>query len=212
MKEDRKQQTKSTAYSGSVWKVNFPVEDETKQWAKIKDQYLISPIYGGNGRVLVQEDPYKSRYECTECGGRGHLGVVCKYCKGTKYDHGKEENGYCRDCTVGEAGNAVGRTLGFDPCPTCHGKGGSIIVPDENQRNTTTGDVLAISNREILEVRVGDKVMFTSFSGSAFKFLDLDLRIIIEKDLLGKVKQLKKSVDGINEQPFADLDNTGVAR
>jgi len=180
-------------------------------WAAIKDQYMISPIYGGNGRVLVQEDPYKSKFDCTNCDGRGHLGVVCKYCKGTGYDKGKEENGPCRDCN-NEAQGPLNKSLGFDLCPDCHGRKGLIVIPDENQRNTTTGSVLAISNREILEVKVGDKVMFTNYSGSPFKFLDIDLRIIIEKDLLGKVKQLKKNVEGINEGTFAELDNMGVPR
>jgi co-chaperonin GroES (HSP10) len=182
----------------------------THLWAVIKDQYMISPIYGGNGRVLVQEDPYKSKYECTDCGGVGHKGVVCKYCKGTKFERGKEENGYCRDCSIGEAGSS--KTLGHEACPTCHGTGGTIVIPDENQRNTTTGQVLAISARDILEVRVGDKVMFTNYSGSPFKFMDLDLRVIIEKDLLGKVKQLKKNVEGLTEGNFAELDNAGVSR
>jgi co-chaperonin GroES (HSP10) len=193
-------------------KVNIVLEEIDPQWANIKGQYLISPIYGGSGRVLVQEDPYKSKYECSKCHGVGHLGEVCKWCLGTKFEKGKEENGYCRDCTVGADNNAAGKTLGHVACDLCHGTGGSIVVPDENQRNTTTGDILAISNRDILEVRVGDKVMFTNYSGSPFKFMDIDLRIIIERDLLGKVKQLKHNVEGLNEGNFADLENTGVPR
>ena len=181
-------------------------------WAKIADQYLLSPIYGGNGRVLVKEDPYKSKYECSQCGGIGHTGEICKYCKGTGYDKGKEENGYCRDCTVGGGGTAVGKTLRHVPCSQCGGRGGTIITPEENEKNATTGIVLAISNRDILEIKVGEKVMFTSYSGSPFKFSGQDLRIIIERDLLGKVRQLKKNVDSLNESSFAELENTGVPK
>ena len=186
--------------------------DINPQWAIVKDQYAVSPIYGGNGRVFVQEDPHKDKFECIECGGKGHVGVICKWCKGTKFEKGIEDNGYCRDCTVGEGMSAVGRTLGFEPCPTCHGRGGTVIIPDENKKNTTTGTILAISERDILEVKVGDKVMFTNYSGSPFNFLGLDYRIIVEKDLLMKVKQLKKSTDGISEGTFADIQNAGLVR
>jgi co-chaperonin GroES (HSP10) len=184
----------------------------TDQWAVIKDQYIISPIYGGNGRVLVQEDPFKSKFDCSTCGGQKHLGVVCPRCNGTK--HVKEED--CWECAVDSeytsGSTASKKSIGFVPCSECNGKGGLIVIPEENQRNTTTGQVLAISDREILEVKVGDKVMFTNYSGSPFKFLDVDLRIIIERDLLGKVKQLKKNVDGLNEGTFAELENTGTPR
>lgn len=184
----------------------------TDQWAVIKDQYLISPIYGGNGRVLVQEDPFKSKFDCSKCGGQKHLGVICPRCQGTRYVKGDD----CWECQVSTemtSGTSGGKkSIGFVPCSECNGKGGLIVIPEENQRNTTTGQVLAISNREILEVKVGDKVMFTNYSGSPFKFLDIDLRIIIERDLLGKVKQLKKNVDGLNEGSFADLTNTGTPR
>lgn len=180
------------------------------QWAVIKDQYIICPIYGGNGRVLIQEDPYKSQFDCSKCGGKKHLGVICEWCKGTKYHKGNELYGACRDCEIKtELGM---RSLGFTPCNLCHGAGGTIVIPEENQINTTTGNVLAISDREILEVTVNDKVMFTKYSGSPFKFLGLDLRIVIERDLLARVKQLKRTAEGINEGSFTELDNLGVPR
>ncbi len=177
-----------------------------KQWAIIKDQYAISPIYGGNGRVLVQEDPYKSRFDCTKCGGVKHLGVICECCKGTKVYKDSE----CWECQVPhELGT---RAIGYVPCDQCKGQGGTIVIPEESQRNTTTGNILAVSTTDILHVKVGNKVMFTSYSGSPFKFLDLDLRVIVEKDLLCLVKPLKKNVEGLNEGTFADLSNTGTPR
>lgn len=186
--------------------VNVLYENKTNNWAIIADQYALRPI---KDRILVQEDPFKSKYDCKECSGLGHLGVVCKYCKGTKYDKGKEENGYCRDCTVGEVG--VGVTLGFEACPTCKGVGGIITVPDENKRNTTTGNVLAIG-KDVTEYKVNSKVMFTNFTGTPFKFLDIDFRVIHEDDVLCEVRQLKSSgVDGLNSGTYADLENTGVA-
>ncbi len=181
------------------------------EWTIIKDQYAISPIYGGNGRVLVQEDPYKSRFDCTKCEGKRHLGILCPDCQGTfKYISGLRHGKECQECLVPhELGP---RPLGYIPCDQCHGQGGTIVIPDESKRNTTTGNILAVSSNDIIHVRVGNKVMFTSYSGSPFRFLDLDLRVIVEKDLLCLVKPLKKSVEGLNEGTFAELENTGVPR
>lgn len=181
-------------------------------WAIIKNQYAIFPIYGGAGRVLIQEDPFKSRFDCSKCQGQRHLGVICPRCKGTKVV--REEA--CWECAVAServAGVTGGKeSLGFVPCDQCNGVGGSIVIPDESKRNTTTGNVLAVSSSDILHVKVGNKVMFTSYAGSPFKFLDVDLRVIVERDLLCLVKPLKKNIEGLNEGTFADLQNTGVAR
>ncbi len=177
-------------------------------WANIKDQYMLSPILGGDGRILIKEDPYKDRFECTTCHGKGHTEEICKWCNGTKWEKGDEENGYCRDCTVGEAG--LGKTLGFVPCKSCNGQGGSIIVPDENKRNTTMGDVLAVSEDGINILKPGDKVLFTNYTGSPFKFIETDLRVCCEKDILCIAKLLKPNVDGLTEGTYAELDNIGV--
>jgi co-chaperonin GroES (HSP10) len=177
-------------------------------WANVNEMYMLSPILGGSGRLLILEDPFKSQFECTKCHGKGHLGVVCKWCLGTRFEKGKEENGYCRDCTVGAVG--AGKTLGYEACDLCHGQGGSIVTPEESQKNTTTGNILAISSSGIEQVKVGDKVMFTNYTGHPFKFMRKDFRMVTEKDLLCLVKQLKSAVPGLNEDTFADLENTGT--
>lgn len=178
---------------------------QPEQWGTVAESYLLRPI---KDRILVREDPFKSKYDCQDCGGIGHKGIVCKYCKGTKFEAGKEENGYCRDCSVGEAG--LQKTLGFEACPTCRGQGGLIAIPDENKRNTTTGNILAIGPL-VHDFKVGQKVMFTNYTGTPFKFLDIDFRIMHEEDVIGEVRQLKKGIDGITSGTFVDLDNAGVA-
>lgn len=176
-------------------------------WAIIKSQYAISPIYGGNGRVLVQEDPFKSRFDCGTCAGKQHNGIPCPRCKGTKEYKGD----LCWECSApSELGGS--RPLGYIPCTVCNGKGGTIIIPDDSKKNATTGNILAVSENDILHVKIGNKVMFTSWSGSPFNFLGLDLRVIIEKDLLCLVKSLKVNTDSINEGSFAELANMGVPR
>lgn len=190
--------------------VNVLYENE-KHWANIKDAYLIKPIVGGIGRILVLEDPFKSKYECTTCNGKGHTEEICKWCLGTKFEKGKEENGYCRDCTVGEGiGKLSGKTLGKTLCTTCRGTGGLLATPEDNQKRPTMGRVLAISETGIQEVKVNDKVIYTTYTGSPFEFMDCPLRVIMERDLLGLVKQLKSNVEGLTEGSFVDLDNTGT--
>lgn len=184
--------------------------NDPKHWANVKDQYLLSPIYGGDGRVLIKQDDFKSRYDCSKCGGRGHTGEVCHYCLGTKFEKGKEENGYCRDCTVGDTHTSVGKTLGHVPCDLCKGTGGSIVTPDDSKNDTTMGNVIAVSSTDIKCVKQGDKVMYSTWFGNKFEFMGLVLRIGVEKDLFCLVKQLKQNVDSVREQGFADLENTGV--
>lgn len=177
-------------------------------FAKIKDQYMVHPIRGGDGRVLVSEDPFKSKYDCSECGGKGHTSVKCPHCKGTKYHNTKESNGECPDCTVGTSDGRT--TYGYVLCPKCSGKGGTIIIPDESKRNTTTGTVLAVSYEGIMEVKVGDKLLYTSYTGTPFNFCDCDLRVMVEKDAIAILKQLKTNVDSIEQRSYADLQNTGT--
>lgn len=183
--------------------------NNTNQWANIADQYMLSPIYGGMGRVLIKQDEFKSRFDCITCGGKGHTDEVCQYCLGTKFQKGKEENGECPDCTVGTSDGRV--TYGKTPCSVCKGKGGSIIIPDDAKSDTTMGIIIAISSTDINIVRPGDKVMYSSYYGTKFEFVGNLLRIGTEKDLFCLVKQLKQNVDTVKEQSFAELENSGVA-
>lgn len=179
-------------------------------WANILDTYLLQPINGGEGRVLIKVDPYKSRFECTTCHGTGNTGETCPYCLGTQFEKGKEENGYCRDCTVGESKTGVGKTHGKVLCPTCKGTGGIITVPDESKVETTMGKVLAVSIDGIKVVKVTDSVQFTNYTGTKYEFMGITLVICHEKDLLCIVKGLRQDAGSINEVNRAELENTGV--
>lgn len=210
VKQHTKAQTHSESHQAHSRFDSLEVLKQPENWANILDTYLLQPINGGDGRVLIQVDEYKSRYECIECNGRGHLGVVCKYCKGTKFERGNEENGYCRDCTVGDSKTGIGKTLGFEPCPTCKGKGGTIEIPDENKVKTTMGKILAVSEDGIKCVKVDDSVQFTNYTGTEYEFMGIKLMVCHEKDLLCRVKGLKKTVGQITEVNRAELENTGV--
>lgn len=188
----------------------FQSDLDTKNWANIKDEYLLQPIYGGEGRVLIVQDEYKSRYDCATCNGKGHTGQICPYCVGTGYRKGKEANGECPDCTlnnVGWSGNEGKVTRGKVLCPSCKGQGGTIIIPDESKTKTTMGNIIAISDTGIRCVKIGDKVQYTNYTGVSYNFMKIDLVVACEKDLLCIVKKLKSNVDQITEKPMSEEEN-----
>ena len=79
-----------------------------ENWANIKDTYLIQPIYGGEGRVLVRCDEFESRFDCTQCHGKGTTGNTCPECKGNGRYRGKNNTeDRCTTCYI-----VVGSMLG----------------------------------------------------------------------------------------------------
>jgi len=183
---------------------------EKDNWANIKDEYMIQPIFGGDGRVLVKVDGHKSKYDCTACQGKGHTEVVCGRCNGKKVAFDGVSETPCVTCSVGEGDGR--KTYGFQKCEQCKGKGGTIIIPDTSQRNTDSGDVLAISIVGINIIKPGMKVLLATYSGVPFKFMDVDFKIMVEKDILGIIKQLKNVAEGMHQGTYADMENLGVAR
>jgi co-chaperonin GroES (HSP10) len=188
-------------------------EQEAKQkenWANIKDQYMLQPIFGGDGRVLVKVDEFKSKFDCTLCLGKGHLGKPCGRCHGTKMYNDGIANVPCPTCSTGHAEGLV--TLGFQLCEQCKGLGGTIIIPDVSKKMTDSGDVLAISKEGIKILKPGMKVLTATYTGVPFEFLDIKFKIIVEKDILGIMLQMKDVVYGVNQGTYADMENLGVAR
>lgn len=214
-KQEQKKQHKKEFLEDTNNYIRLPRIIEAKEnlnpqnWANVKNEYLLSPILGGDGRVLIRQDDFKSRFDCASCDGKGHTNETCPYCLGTKYDKGKSDNGPCRDCTIGEGDGRI--TYGKVPCSTCSGKGGTIVIPDDAKSDTTMGNIIAISMYGIKHVKINDKVMYHIYTGIKFKFLEQTFRVAMEKDLLCLVKQMKKSTDIIQQESYADLDNTGVA-
>ena len=70
---------------------------------------------------------------------------------------------------------------------------GGIIIPDNAQEKPTQAEVVAVgggkklSNGEVspLEVKVGDKVVFSSYAGSALKIDGDEYLVLKEDDVLG---------------------------
>ena len=72
---------------------------------------------------------------------------------------------------------------------------GGIIIPDSAKEKPQEGEVVAVGNGKILdngsktnlEVKVGDKILFSKYSGTDVKIEDDDYVIMREDDVLGIV-------------------------
>lgn len=121
-------------------------------------------------RIIVQEDAFKSGYECETCNGKGQ--TTCDNCSGTKEVNGKK-------CSFCDSGTIT--------CPTCLGKGGFLVVPETSERRPTTGRIVSAGD-DCVRAKVGDTIMFSSFAGYV---VDLDragqkvvLRLLHENEIL----------------------------
>ncbi len=73
---------------------------------------------------------------------------------------------------------------------------GGIYIPDTAREKPQQGIVLAVGpgrlndngNREELQVKVGDKVLFAKYSGTDVKLSGKEVKILSEKDILGIVE------------------------
>jgi len=123
-------------------------------------------------RVLIEEDPFRSGYECSKCGGLGK--IACDNCGGTRTRNGKK----CSICAD---------TDGSLTCPECSGKGGLIVTPDIAQRRPTSGTVKS-AGRKCKYLKPGDSVLYSNFAGYVVDLnragTPVTLRILHETEIL----------------------------
>lgn len=73
---------------------------------------------------------------------------------------------------------------------------GGIVLPDSAKDKPARGSVVSIGNgrllddgtRADLQVKVGDRVVFSSYAGEAFKVDDEELLLMREDDLLAVIE------------------------
>ncbi len=72
---------------------------------------------------------------------------------------------------------------------------GGILIPDNAKEKPTKGEVIAVGEGKALDngslrapkVKVGDKVIYGQYSGSAYKHEGTEYRIVREDDILAVV-------------------------
>ncbi len=64
-----------------------------------------------------------------------------------------------------------------------------LVLPDTAKEKPQRGEVVAIGDdEEMINVAVGDKVLFPKYTGTEFKIEDEDYLVIESGDLLAKVR------------------------
>ena len=64
-----------------------------------------------------------------------------------------------------------------------------IFLPDTAKEKPQRGEVVAVGDdEEMINVAVGDKVLFPKYTGTEFKIEDEDYLVIESGDLLAKIK------------------------
>lgn len=125
-------------------------------------------------RLVIQEDEFRSGYECSTCGGSGKIN--CLNCGGAGTVNMKK----CSHCVEG-----------LVICPECQGKGGLLIVAEESQRRPTSG-VIVSAGPKVVDLRLGQSVLYSNFAGYV---IDLNragrpvtLRILHESEILCRLE------------------------
>ena len=72
---------------------------------------------------------------------------------------------------------------------------GGIILPNNSQEKPQIAEVIAVGKGDmidgkqtVMQVAVGDKVLYPKYAGSEFKFDGKEYVIMSQSDLLGKIK------------------------
>jgi co-chaperonin GroES (HSP10) len=199
--------SKTNAYKPIIDSVQNNETLDPNEWAIILET---EALRANGSRLVVLEDEFKSGYECKDCDGKGHTDIKCKQCKGTAYHKGKEENGSCPDCEVGTSDGR--KSFGYELCATCKGQQARLIIPDSAKRRPLTGRVIS-AGRKCTEFKVGDRVMFTNYTGTDFEIKGgVKIRIMLEDDVMCEHKKLKKgaasSYSGVID---AELSEAGIS-
>ncbi|MEE8185769.1 MAG: co-chaperone GroES [Thermodesulfobacteriota bacterium] len=73
---------------------------------------------------------------------------------------------------------------------------GGIIIPDSAKEKPMEGEVVAVGNGKLdekgkripLDVKVGNKVIYSKYAGSEVKIKDVEHLIVKEEDILGIIE------------------------
>ncbi len=109
------------------------------------------------------------------------------------FEYGKEERSVRpeQDQTP-----AAGRPRGFEREESETVTAGGIVLPDTAKDKPTRGKVVSVGDGRILDngkrsplqVKVGDRVLFSSYAGDTFKLGTRELLLMREEDILAVIK------------------------
>jgi len=90
--------------------------------------------------------------------------------------------------------NPLGDRVVIKPTPKEDVSKGGIVLPDTAKEKPQEGKIIAVGpgkmsddgKRLVMEVKVGDKVVYSKYAGTEFKLDDEEVVILRESDILAK--------------------------
>lgn len=90
--------------------------------------------------------------------------------------------------------NPLGDRVVIKPTPKEEVSKGGIVLPDTAKEKPQEGEIIAVGpgkmsddgKRLVMEVKVGDKVVYSKYAGTEFKLDDEEVVILRESDILAK--------------------------
>ncbi len=90
--------------------------------------------------------------------------------------------------------NPLGDRVVIEPTPKEDVSKGGIVLPDTAKEKPQEGKIIAVGpgkmsddgKRLVMEVKVGDKVVYSKYAGTEFKLDDEEVVILRESDILAK--------------------------
>jgi co-chaperonin GroES (HSP10) len=163
-------------------------------------------------KLIVVVDEFRSGHECLTClakdirmvsADKQVSFVACPECAGIGRRPKVGNKAITVKCTDCDGKGAV-------PCPECGGRGGLIAIPQKSEGSPQTGKIVSIGPHvPIGKRKVGDRVMFSSYSGSRYDVTckrddgseaATELRILRDDEVLTKLygflkfRNLKRSM------------------
>ena len=91
----------------------------------------------------------------------------------------------------------LGERVVVKPLPSEEVTKGGIVLPDTAKEKPQEGEVVAVGPGRLLEngtrvpvdVKVGDRVLFSKYAGSEVKLDDVEYMIMREADILGVIEK-----------------------
>lgn len=164
------------------------VAHSERTYAQIKGSALgFAPM---RDRVIIEEDTFRTGYECVACDGTCE--TACVECQGTgnliskKRVFDEETKGFkwvSEDTTQASCPTCNG--TGSVVCVTCGGKGATLIVPQQSQRRPSSG-IIRACGAHVMALKEGDHVMYGLHAGHVIEFRKkhVVLKILREDEIL----------------------------
>lgn len=121
-------------------------------------------------KIVVLMDSFRSGYECTGCKGVGKVKNEIR-CKCDPPDWNADtnltpgtRNRFGEPCLECMGNYKQKRKFEVQTCPTCKGKGSTIIIPDSAKSLPTTGIVISCGP-DVTKIKLHSRIVATPHSG-----------------------------------------------